>query len=169
MRFFIIFSLILSVSIVSYGQNLAQNEKKAELLHNEYKFEQAVAIYNKVLEQTSDSIKRIELESKIIQSENGKSLLDFVFEPNVVARSSFQKKNFFLHYPGFAENSWVPVSDALSIEAKKGEYPVMQYLSGSKKIYFSAPDNSGSWNIYSTSKINDTLWSTPAILNENIT
>ena len=169
MRFFIIFSLILSVSILSYGQNQAQNEKKAELLHNEYKFEQAVAIYNKVLEQTTDSLKRVALEGRIIQSENGKSLLDFVFEPTVVAKATFSKKSFFLHYPGFKDASWVPVPEALSAEAKSGEYPVIQYLSGSRKLYFSAPDNSGSWNIYSTAKINDSLWSAPAILNENIT
>ena len=63
----------------------------------------------------------------------------------------------------------MPVPEALSAEAKSGEYPVIQYLSGSRKLYFSAPDNSGSWNIYSTAKINDSLWSAPAILNENIT
>lgn len=169
MRFFIIFSLILSGAVTAYGQNLAQNEKKAELLHNEYKFEQAVAIYNKVLEQTSDSLERVELENRIIQGENGKNLLDFVFEPTVVARKSFQKKSFFLHYPGFEENSWAPVPEVLSVEAKNGEFPVMNFPSGSKKLYFSAPDNSGSWNIYYTSKVNDTLWSAPAILNENIT
>ncbi|MBR5856989.1 MAG: PD40 domain-containing protein [Bacteroidales bacterium] len=169
MRFFTIFSLFLSVGVVSFGQVLAQNEKKAELLHNEYKFEQAVGIYNKVLEQTSDSLKRIVLEGKIIQSENGNSLLDFVFEPVVVARETFARKDFFLRYPGFADSVWTLLPEALSPHAKQGEFPVIQFPEGCRKLYFSAPDNSGSWNIYYTAKLNDTLWSTPSILNENVT
>ena len=91
MKFFIIFYLLLSISAVSYAQSSGENEKKAALLHKEYKFEQALDIYNKVLARTTDSIARLALESKIIQSENGMSLLDFAFEPQVVARKTLRK------------------------------------------------------------------------------
>lgn len=169
MKFFIIFYLLLSISAVSYAQSSGENEKKAALLHKEYKFEQALDIYNKVLARTTDSIARLALESKIIQSENGMSLLDFAFEPQVVARKTFRKKDFFLHYPGFPDSSWVVSPQNLVPDQQDAEFSVMQYLSGSRKIYFSAPDNSGSWNIYYTAMLNDTLWSTPVILNENVT
>lgn len=169
MRFFTFFCLILSVSVCVYGQNFTENEKKAANLHNQYKFEQAVGIYNDILAKTTDSVARAALESKIIQSENGKSLLDFAFKPDVVARETFARGDFYLHYPGFNDGSWVLTPKSLVADPMGGEFPVMNYLSGSEKLYFSAPDNSGSWNIYYTVKINDTLWSAPIILNENIT
>lgn len=169
MKFFIILSLILSTTTISLAQNSVGNEKKAELLHKEYKFEQALDIYNKVLEKTADSAARAALENKIIQSENGKNLLDFAFEPKVVARKNFARKDFFLHYPGFADSSWVLSPQNLLQDAQSGEFPVMQYPQTGNKLYFSAPDNSGSWNIHYTEKINDTLWSAPSTLNENIT
>lgn len=169
MRFFTFFCLILSVSVCVYGQNFTENEKKAANLHNQYKFEQAVGIYNDILSKTTDSVARAALESKIIQSENGKSLLDFAFKPDVVARETFARGDFYLHYPGFNDGSWVLTPKSLVADPMGGEFPVMNYLSGSEKLYFSAPDNSGSWNIYYTVKINDTLWSAPIILNENIT
>ena len=169
MRFFTFFCLILSASVCLYGQNFTENEKKAANLHNQYKFEQAVGIYNDILAKTTDSVARAALESKIIQSENGKSLLDFAFKPDVVARETFARGDFYLHYPGFNDGSWVLTPKSLVADPMGGEFPVMNYLSGSEKLYFSAPDNSGSWNIYYTVKINDTLWSAPIILNENIT
>lgn len=169
MRFFTFFCLILSASVCVYGQNFTENEKKAANLHNQYKFEQAVGIYNDILAKTTDSVARAALESKIIQSENGKSLLDFAFKPDVVARETFARGDFYLHYPGFKDGSWVLTPKSLVADPMGGEFPVMNYLSGSEKLYFSAPDNSGSWNIYYTVKINDTLWSAPIILNENIT
>ncbi len=169
MKFFIILSLILSATTLSFAQNSVENEKKAELYHKEYKFEQALDIYNKVLAKATDSTARIELEKKIIQSENGKNLLDFAFEPNVVAKKAFARKDFFLHYPGFADGSWILSPQNLLQDAQEGEFPVMQYPQTGNRLYFSAPDNSGSWNIHYTEKINDTLWSAPSTLNENIT
>lgn len=169
MRFFTIFYLILSVSVCAYAQNSAENEKKAATLHKQYKFGQAVEIYNALLQKTVDSAARAALETRLIQSENGKSLLDFAFKPEVVAREAFAKGDFYLHYPGFGEGSWVVPPKSLVPDTKGGEFPVMNYPSGSGKLYFSAPDNSGSWNIYYTSRLNDTLWSAPVILNENIT
>ena len=169
MRFFTIFYLILSVSVCAYAQNSAENERKAATLHKQYKFGQAVEIYNAILQKTVDSAARAALETRLIQSENGKSLLDFAFKPEVVAREAFAKGDFYLHYPGFGEGSWVVPPKSLVPDTKGGEFPVMNYPSGSGKLYFSAPDNSGSWNIYYTSRLNDTLWSAPVILNENIT
>lgn len=169
MRFFTIFYLILSVSVCAYAQNSAENEKKAATLHKQYKFGQAVEIYNALLQKTVDSAARAALETRLIQSENGKSLLDFAFKPEVVAREAFAKGDFYLHYPGFGEGSWVVPPKSLVPDTKGGEFPVMNYPSGNGKLYFSAPDNSGSWNIYYTSRLNDTLWSAPVILNENIT
>lgn len=168
MRLFTFLGLFFCAATLSYGQNLSEDEKKGAQFHKEYNFEQAIHIYNRLLEQTSDSAKRESLQNLIMQSENGRSLLEFAFEPSVVAKKSFAKSTFFLHYPGFPDKSWCSAPKSLLPDAQGAEFPVVHYPSGSGKILFSAPDNSGSWNIYVTRQLNDTLWSTPEILGGNL-
>ncbi|MBR6541411.1 MAG: PD40 domain-containing protein, partial [Bacteroidales bacterium] len=145
--------------------------KKAAQLHDRYEFEQALSIYKKVLDNTVDSLERTAIEKKIVQSENGLSLLDFVFEPVVAATGVYKKDQFYLHYPISSENQWVKLPQQLAPEGdlSSGDFPVMLTSQGARKIIFSAPDNTGAWNIYSSHLLNDTLWSVPVLLNENIT
>lgn len=165
---FLIFSLC---PIVSLSQTEKNDETRADNLHGKYEFEQAASLYKKELEKCADSLKRIVLEKKMIQSENGMSLLEFAFEPVVEAAKKYPRKDFFLHYPGLADKSWVKLPQQLAPEKdlSTGEFPVMQYSSSSDKMIFSAPDENGSWNLYTSTLLGDTLWSVPALLNENIT
>ena len=150
---------------------MAGNDAKAAKLHGQYEFEQAIAIYKGLLENCTDSLERAALEKKIIQSENGLSLLDFAFEPDVVCRKGFAKKDFFLSYPFPSESGWVSLPEQLAQGSglSDAEFPVMLFTKNKNKLIFSAPDNTGAWNLYSTHLLNDTLWSVPALLNENIT
>lgn len=165
--------LVFLVSGTALGQEKSAFESEADQLHKLYKFDQSIELYKKLLEQSSDSLYKISIENKLILSENGKALLEFASSPQVLATAKHKASDFFLHYPGFPDNSWVPLQKELAEGDIKEEIicgaPVVWFPSGSKKIFYSAPDNSGSWNIYSTQKINDTLWSAPAVLNENIT
>lgn len=165
---FLIFSLC---PIISLSQTEKNDETKADRLHGKYEFGQAASLYKKELEKCTDSLKRIVLEKKLIQSENGMSLLEFAFEPIVEAAKQYPRKGFFLHYPGFEQGSWVKLPQQLAPEKdlSTGEFPVMQYSSSSDKMIFSAPDENGSWNLYTSTLLGDTLWSVPALLNENIT
>lgn len=155
----------------AFSQLENADEKKAEVLHNKYEFAQALAIYKKALENCADSLKIMELEKKLIQSENGLSLLEFAFEPAVVAKQRSARGNFYLRYPGFAPKSWVqlPQQFAFGADISTGEFPVMQFVEESRSVIFSAPDNTGAWNLYTSRLLNDTLWSVPNLLNENIT
>ncbi len=164
---FLIFSLC---PIVSLSQTEKNDETRADNLHGKYEFEQAASLYKKELEKCADSLKCIVLEKKMIQSENGMSLLEFAFEPVVVAAKKYPRKDFFLHYPGLDDKSWVKLPQQLAPEKdlSTGEFPVMQYSSSSDKMIFSAPDENGSWNLYTSTLLGDTLWSVPVLLNENI-
>lgn len=168
-------SLILCLAVMSpylsFSQTGSSEEKKADRLHLDYKFEQAAVIYKKELDKCTDSLKRTELEKKLIQSENGLSLLEFAFAPEVVARQKYARKDFFLHYPGFDDKSWVALPQQLApgMELSGGEFPVMQFSESSRKIVFSAPDENGSWNLYTSEKLSDTLWSAPVLMNDGIT
>ena len=167
----IILLLFVICPYMAFAQAVNADEKKAETLHGKYEFGQALAIYKKVLENCTDSLKMMDLEKKLIQSENGLSLLEFAFEPGVVAKQRTQRGNFFLRYPGFEQNSWVKLPQQFAFEADitTGEFPVMQFVQSSRSVIFSAPDNTGAWNLYTSRLLNDTLWSVPNLLNENIT
>lgn len=168
--------IVVWVAVLSTATSFAQTDNNAENRalshHKKYEFEQAINIYKSLLDKCSDSLMRISLENKIIQSENGLSLLDFAFEPETVTKKEFAKKDFFLHYPGFDNGSWIMLPKQLSpdtLAISAGEFPVIFFPNNANKLFFSAPDNSGSWNIYFSQLLNDTLWSAPKILNENVT
>lgn len=155
------------------GQDKAALESQAAQLHKSYKFDEAINIYKQLMEQSSDSLYKTEIEKKMILSENGRALLEFGSTPEFVAGTKVSAPDFFLHYPGFPDKSWVPLPKELSgqirEEDKTGFIPAVYFPEGATELVYSAPDNSGSWNIYTTHKINDTLWSAPVMLNENIT
>lgn len=169
---FVILLVFLALG-TALGQEKSALETEADKFHNLYKFDQAIELYKKIMEQSADSLYKISIENKLILSENGKALLEFASSPQVVASAKYNTSDFFLHYPGLPNNSWVPLPKELAEGDIKEKIitgtPVVWFPSGSNKIVYSAPDNSGSWNIYSSQKINDTLWSAPAVLNENIT
>lgn len=146
---------------------------QADKLYKSYRFEEAIAVYKQILEQSTDSLYKISIEKKLISSENGKALLEFACIPDVIASEKFNKADFFLHDPGFPDKSWVPLPKELAETTnqvpEQMSTPILYYPSGSNTLIYSAPDNSGSWNLYTTTKLNDTLWSTPVTLNENIT
>ncbi|MEG1089366.1 MAG: hypothetical protein RSE02_07855 [Bacteroidales bacterium] len=167
---FIILLVSLAVGTIT-GQEKSELKMQADKLHKSYKFDEAIAIYQKMLEQSTDSLYKIGIENKLILSENGKALLEFACTPNVIANKKVAFEGFFLHYPGFKDKSWTPIPSNLLGELEKdiNNAPVLYSPPGANTLVYSAKDNSESWNIFSTHKINDTLWSAPEILNENIT
>ena len=164
---------IISLTLFSLGTLRGQQNSarmaEAGALHAGYEFGEALKIYNSILEQTTDSLQRMALEQKIVLCENGLSLLEYADSPTVVARERFSKEDFFLHYPGFADSSWALMPSSLFVTDSVLEKSFVYFPEGAKSLYYSAPDESGSWNIYRTEQLNDTLWSAPVVMNENIT
>ena len=166
-------------AVTAYSQQNTALLKQADELHSKYNFAKAIEIYRSILEQRpdstltteADSLYNMEVKSRLITSENGSNMLLFASSPTVVAKQVFPAENFFLNYPGFNKGSWMlPPAEAASAEEQKGNpFNVMNYSKGGNSIVFSAPDESGSWNIMHSVKLNDTLWSAPQILNENVT
>lgn len=151
------------------GQNLSDNEAflKANALHNEYRFNDAKAIYDSILKVTTDSIQIQQLNKMIIQCENGIGLVEYLYRPNVIAKKNVALSDFYLYYSDLKDSSWVknpnpfvngvhPIYSAIYAPVSHSEY------------YFAQPDKSGSWNI-NHSTFNDTTWNAPAMLNEENT
>lgn len=164
-------------TITAYSQNNSALVKQAADFHKNYNFTKAISIYESILKQRpdstlmneTDSLYNMDIESRLITSENGSNLLRFASSPQVVAKQVFPAENFFLNYPGFEKKSWVSPPSEFTAEKQGNPFDVMNFSKGSNIIVFSAPDESGSWNIMQSVKINDTLWSAPQILNENVT
>ncbi len=175
--FLAIISIALFSCVAAYPQDNSTLLKEAARRHKEYKFSKAVDIYRSILEQRPDSTLRTEADSAynmniashLITSENGSSMLQFASSPVTVAKRVFPAENFFLNIPGFPDGSWMAPPADSTMDAKGNPFNVMNWNGESNAMVFSAPDESGSWNIMYTTRINDTLWSAPQILNENIT
>lgn len=143
--------------------------KKADSLHKSYQFEEAISIYETMISSLKDSSLMVPIEEKITQCENGISLLQFATTPNVLDKRVFAVADFYLNFPDLKNFSWMQVPNPLIPEGRHPFYSAVYCPEKTNVLYFSAPDNSGSWNIYVTEFIGGSLWSEPRLLGEEIT
>lgn len=141
--------------------------RQADRYMLDYEFLKALSLYRQALYAERDSVKRIALENKKLQGENGASMMEYVYSPTVVARHRFSTKDFFLYYP-MKDKSWREVPNVLDSLSGHPFAEAVYVPNDSDEIYFSAPDGDGVRNIWHTVD-RDTLWSLPALLNEQVT
>ena len=141
--------------------------RQADRYMLDYEFLKALSLYRQALYAERDSVKRIALENKKLQGENGASMMEYVYSPTVVARHRFSTKDFFLYYP-MKDKSWRAVPNVLDSLSGHPFAEAVYVPDDSDEIYFSAPDGDGVRNIWHTVD-RDTLWSLPSLLNEQVT
>ena len=140
--------------------------EQGDSLRMEYRFAESVEMYEAALAATGDSLERLEIDARILLSENGLSMTGFVGTPSIVARHRFSVRDFYLFYP-LEDNSWVPVPNLLDTLGTNPFSRATYVPEGAREIYFSAPDATGAMNIYYTED-RDTVWSLPVLLNEGL-
>lgn len=146
----------------------------ADSLRHNYEFEASVRMYTEALESATDSLVRLTVAESRLAGANGLSMTDFVSSVNVVARHRFTLDDFFLFYP-LEDGAWRELPNILDPAKAVASDPVRaSYVPGNTdRLYFSARDSSGMRNIYMTelpdSLKNDSLWTTPALLGEDLT
>lgn len=157
------------ISTLIFSQD-SKRIPEAISLHNSYQFDKAIDLYDKILEETTDSLFRIKIQDKIIQSENGANLLMFATKPLVLNSQKVGIDNFYLHLKEFGDSSWIKTPNPFVKQAiPPGIRSIATYYPrGSKTVYFSAPNKEMSWNIYFCKQINDTLWTNPELVNSNL-
>ena len=147
--------------------------QRGDGLRGIYRFEEAAEAYRSAssmlvdsLMTADDSLLRMDISDRALMAENGSSMMDFVYVPDVVARHKFPISEFFLYYP-LTEGAWRPVPSQL--DSIPHEFSKASYVpEGDKEIYWSAVDKSGIRNIFH-SVYQDTIWSVPSLLNEQLT
>ena len=173
-------TLLMSVSVLVGAQEpdrslrLKSLMEKGDSLRIAYRFDESLNAYEAALElagselyASEDSLLRFDIQDKVLMSENGRSMMGFVDIPNVVARRRFSIDEFFLYYP-LQDSSWRCVPNQLDSSADHRFARASYIRSQDRTIYWSATDNEGIRNIY-TSSLRDTLWTLPSLLNEQMT
>ena len=169
-KFIISLLFILSVAVHDLcAQSLSVSELvvQGDGFRNEYRFDDAIEAYFKAMEMETDSLRRSQIGEKMLMAENGKSMTGFVYSPIVVSRHRFSAKDFFLYYP-LRDSSWRSVPNQLDSTDNHPYARAIYAPEGDDVIYFSAEDEGGIRNIYMT-QFRDTIWTLPALLNEDMT
>ena len=171
---YVFLTLILqSVCVSAQTSKVLEEMRRGDSLRENYRFAEASEVYLSVSEMfvdslmtTDDSLLKLDVSDRLLMAENGLSMMDFVYTPEVVARHKFSVDDFFLYYP-LADGGWrqVPCQlDSISHPYSKAVY----MRDGQEVIYWSAADKDGIRNIFH-SEYQDTVWSVPALLDEHMT
>ena len=173
---FIIIFIIFFAIVPFSGPRLAAQEipdslatllSRADSLHKRYEFEKALEVYETAYDIQPDSVARLDIEDKMLTSENALNLLSYVKEPKVVAKQRFHLKDFFLFYP-LQDASWRKIPNQLDSVNVNPLVKAMYVPDDASRIFFSATDESRARNIYMT-EYQDTVWTAPILLNEQLT
>ena len=136
---------------------------EGDRLHRQYRFEEAMDLYARASAQTADADTIRLLRDRMDRSQNALNMTDFCADPVVVARERFSRKDFFLFYP-LKNQTWrLPPH---SLDPSTDGFPTYAPRGG-QSLCFSAPDATGSRNLYVSSS-DGSVWSYPALLGESL-
>lgn len=144
---------LLAATLTCAAQTPLVLERQADAKLKEYDFAAAQELYRQAREASSDAAFRNEMVEKMAQCDNGLGMLSFACKPVFVASKTVPAANFFLYYKHIAANRWGRLDDG-SLAA----------LDPSLNRMFFERDNGGQSDIYTSTRIKDSLWSAPAIL-----
>lgn len=139
---------------------------KADSCRRAYSFAEAVK-YGEDAVAALDSTSSAKAEEQLLLSRNGLNMMEFCSQPTVVARQTFPLKDFFLFYP-LKDLSWRRTPNQLDTLGGDKVSQAVYVPEGARDIYYSAKDEEGIRNIYST-HLKDSLWTAPSLINEQTT
>ena len=134
---------------------------EGDRLHRQYRFEDALDFYIRAAALTTDADTVRLLRDRMDRAQNALNMTDFCADPVVVARERFSRKDFFLFYPLKNETWRLPPHP---LDPSDDGFPAYA-PSGSQSLCFSAPDATGSRNLY-VSKTDGSVWSYPELMGE---
>ena len=172
--FFLLVSLAAGAQEPSRRQQAENLVQKGDSLRAVYRFDESLSAYESALSLTDDTLffavdssLKLDIQDRVLMSENGKSMAAFVDVPSVLARRKFSLEEFFLYYP-LADSSWRAIPNQLDSASGHKFARALFARDDARTLYWSAQDNEGIRNIY-TSTLRDTLWTLPSLLNEHMT
>ena len=171
---------LLGFPLSSAAQSGMRGQESSRLMHvgdslrMAYRFQESLDAYEDALEAIpdplslpADSLLKLELHDKVLMSENGRSMTGFVDVPTVLTRRKFSIEDFFLYYP-LQDSCWRATPNQLDSASGHPYAKAMFVKNTDRTVFWSAEDEAGARNIYESS-LRDSLWSLPALLNEQMT
>lgn len=159
-----VFSAFIAFIMPGHAQTAAHTAK-ADSLMGEYRFEEALGCLEDMAAAATDSAGLAVLQGKILRCRNAIALAEFVSSPRTVAAENFHKDSFFLYLP-LAERSWRICPNSL-VQNRREDFPSAFYhRDGDDIIVFTDKTGNGQWGLFSTERINDTLWTYPSAVDE---
>lgn len=147
-------------------RSAAELAARADSLRLRYDFASSVDLYSRALKASTDSLESISIEEAMVLAQNGLSMTSYASRPTVVSRKRYSIEDFFLHYP-LQDGAWRATPNVL--DSLGGSFARATFVpEGASEVYYSAPDASGTRNIYHT-EWQDSLWSVPQLVNEQVT
>ena len=170
---FLLILLSVPAAMSAQSSKALDEMRRGDSLREKYRFEEASDAYVSASESfvdslmtADDSLLRLDISDRLLMAENGLSMMDFVYDPRVLARHRFSLDDFFLYYP-LPDRSWRQVP--CQLDSVSHVYSKAAYVPEGKDVmYWSAEDKNGIRNIFH-SAYQDTVWSAPALLNEHMT
>lgn len=161
-----ILSLFLSAPLVA--QQASSQLRVADSLLQAYQFSEALTLYKEIASGDLDTAQLNTVQQKMLWCENGKAYLKYAATPTTINSRTVPRNDFFRYF-GKRNGTWMRQPNAFVPSTAETPSGGILFPNHGKRIYFSAPDESGSWNIYTSEQQNDTLWTEPQLLNEHIT
>lgn len=159
-----VFSAFIAFIMPGHAQT-AVHTAKADSLMGEYRFEEALGCLEDMAAAATDSADLSVLQGKILRCRNAIALAEFVSSPRTVAAENFHKDSFFLYLP-LAERSWGICPNSL-VQNRREDFPSAFYhRDGDDIIVFTDKTGNGQWGLFSTERLNDTLWTYPSAVDE---
>ena len=165
--------LLLHIFLIACGVHVlsAQNASfqniinEGDSLKKAYQFEAAKQLYRQALEQISDTLLQIQTELKILQCENGSSLLQYASRPEVSGRALVEKQQAWRYIePAGPAAFWtLPSTDSLPLAS---DYPI--FVSSNTMIFTGRESENATLDLYISQKLSDTLWSYPELMDVGI-
>ena len=127
-----------------------------------YHFDEALKACQQAL-MWADDAQAAEIEAEYSLILNAMSLSDNCQTPVAVMKKQFSLKDFYLYFP-FADRSFRNTPNVFD----SGDGLIPTYApKNCKTVYFSAPDDGGTRDIY-MSEDRDSCWSAPVLINESM-
>lgn len=174
-KYFLALPAVLLICLAAYaqqgGDEVEEDLRRAGIFHRNYQFGKAVEYYSEALGKTADTTLRLEIMERIVECQNGQSMMQYIVRPDEITSGIFRINEFFLYIDEFSDNSWIPVPNPFikTPGHRMNRFYTSMYLpEGSNRVIFSAPDESGAWNLYTSSLKDSVVWTAPVLLSENI-
>ncbi|MDR0295211.1 MAG: hypothetical protein LBH91_03335 [Prevotellaceae bacterium] len=163
--------MLVSFAVTAQNTNLQDELKRGRQLRLTYNLDDALGVFNKLLQQETDSIFRMEILREIMFCENGKNMLKFTATPIVVAYQTVSLKEFYYYYDLSLSGFWSLTPKSLLKELDVSEIKPFVYVSSKNPevIYFDSRGNDErDWDIYETHMMPNNEWSAPERLSETV-